>query len=648
MTEATLGPRVRAAAAPAALVLLLCWGATPLAAQAVGQAEADTLWAAEETVRARTLPDSLGPPVPSGAVSLGGRVMGEGPVLPGVHGPVEASPALGAWRVVGSGWRGHRRTLAGGVAPASLSCLALDGRSADDWIGGGLALMEAYAAAGAVVVCESGPDLSTWPLRLDDRPPLAWSGVSGAGLGPGVGVGLFSAALASSRPVARVMMSSGDLGFRATGLRFGRRYFDGEAGLELFLHRREGRAPVPDGGHDLDSFGGRASIALRDGWVLDLSGMRSTYSRSLPFAGLSPGRLAVDGVRSDATATALNGETSVSIFHTESWYAVAAGEGGQRGVESVTDGVRLTLPLGFPVADRLTAEVGRASASGDALTGPLHAVRVSAAVERTVRVGRSWALALVAGADRSRGEIVPLAGAALVDGDETRWLRLDLGGRHPSALELSLRRVAIPSTAAGAPSVGGNRSLGAERSVSLRGGWRLPRGAFEAGCEVEYDRVLDPVVLLRDGDEIVPGNARDESGASLTGWASVSPSPECGASVFALSTFLDEDGALNALAPVPRALLGASVWRSVSLFRDYLKVRISVAVRHETGLARGPWSDAIEDSGTDVDGAVAAKAGVARIFVAAENLLEADPASLPGRPRSGRRLSAGFSWTFWD
>ncbi|MCK4410091.1 MAG: hypothetical protein KAW67_08400, partial [Candidatus Eisenbacteria sp.] len=65
-------------------------------------------------------------------------------------GATAAAAPPAAVRPVGSGWDGHRVSLARGAVPAALTELTLRGRPAADWVDGGLDLLAAAAQASGV------------------------------------------------------------------------------------------------------------------------------------------------------------------------------------------------------------------------------------------------------------------------------------------------------------------------------------------------------------------------------------------------------------------------------------------------------------------------------------------------------------------
>lgn len=622
-----------------ALACLACLACAPASAAEQGEAPPDTLEVGESAA-ARTLPDSV--------AAQDARPRAWRRDTPFLRAAVDGRSVVGPGtaRRVGSGWAGHREALARDALPAALSTVSLDGRRSDDWISGGLFLLEAYALPSGAVVCESGPDVSLLWLPFDEAPPRLASGVLDAPPAVGLGLATSSAGFPPSRPKALVAMASGDLGLRETRFEFGRRALGGAAGIEAAYRRRDGRAPVSGGSHESESLAARGALALEGEWILELACRRTSRALRLPFEGSAPEALEVDELVSDLTATARAGATSVSIYHTQSRRTVGGRDGGGRTAESTVDGARLVLPVPYPIVDRLWVELSRASAGGDALAGPLHAVRAVAAVERRLALGGGRSLSLLVGADRARSATIPLAGAALALGSDL-WLRADVGGRHPSAVELSARAAEIPSAHGGLAAAGAD-SLSPELALVLEAGGRRAWGALETGCAVSYARVADPVILVDRNGTLVPGNAPDATGATAAAWASIVGEGGTGASLSAAFSWIDDGEALAALAPTPETAVAAKAWRSASFFRDYLDVVLEVEVRHERGLARGRWDGTLDDAATELRATLRGEAGVARIELSADNLLDEAPVSLPGRPRPGRRITVGFSWVFWD
>ena len=145
-------------------------------------------------------------------------------------------------RLVGSGWRGHRASVARGVLPAAATSLVVHGRRVADRLTQGLDLLAARSPLAGSVVVPSGPDLSAWPVRTASelRGPTDLAAFD-------LGLALSTVAIEPGRvpgsaPFARLTMGSADLGRKDTAIEFGRRYREGALGVQGYMERVEGAA----------------------------------------------------------------------------------------------------------------------------------------------------------------------------------------------------------------------------------------------------------------------------------------------------------------------------------------------------------------------------------------------------------------------
>ena len=143
-------------------------------------------------------------------------------------------------RRVGSGWDGHRVSLARGVVPATLTEVTLRGRSATDWVDGGLDLLAVSSPDTGVALTPNGPDLSVWPVYTAE-----WPGVVLGGVAP-LTIDQRPLRRPGTVPFSRLTAVSGPFGQSLLAVEFGRHYRDGSA-ITGFFETEDGRAPLPRG-----------------------------------------------------------------------------------------------------------------------------------------------------------------------------------------------------------------------------------------------------------------------------------------------------------------------------------------------------------------------------------------------------------------
>jgi hypothetical protein len=169
------------------------------------------------------------------------------------------------------------------------------------------------------------------------------------------------------------------------------------------------------------------------------------------------------------------------------------------------------------------------------------------------------------------------------------------------------------------------------------------------GVRGQLSRVFGPIVLDPTAESLAtPVNRGDENGASISFWTDVGDTSFVSGSIDVVLTFVEEDGALNANAPVPVSSTRASVSIPVDLFGGYLSTRLTALVEYEDGLARGPWDDLVDDSRVSLALRGVGEVGSARIFAQLENVLGTDSARVPGMDPGEPSFSMGFSWRFVD
>jgi len=612
--------------------------AQPLAAQEAGQNPLAEIGAEETSVdplsssaidsSAAPGPDLPSEPPAGGDIRLVG-VSGIGPAvsLPGI-------------RCVGSGWDGHRMTLARGVLPAPLTGVTLRGRRADDWLDAGLDLLAAESPSTGVLLSPAGPDISLWPVLTAEWPEVRAGGPALLNLD------LRPLRRPADPAFSRLTGATGPDGRSLLGAEFGRGYASGVA-LTGFFETEDGRAPTEGGSYGIDRAGGSALLDLRGDWTVELGGTRSALDRSRPVYGSDTDARARDYIRSDLFVRGASDGMRLELFHTQSWL-----EAGTTGLaaRAEVDGLSVGLSRVGPI-DAVEFQVERREVSGALLSEPQEAASVRAEASDTLSVG-AHAVSVVAGAHSVDGDVLPLASVATAGGERSHGLwtvEASLAGRHPTALELAAVPLQMPTAYGAGMQVGGSPLLEPEYAAVLSATYGRGDVLSGVGARGEVVRVFDPIVLDEvDSSLAAPVNAVDETGGALSLWAAVGdtsgPSGDLEVSLLAS----DAEGALNCLMPVPtvRALCRASV--PFGLFEGSIRTRVTAGFEYESGLARGPWDGLLDDERASLSIALSGTVGAVRLFLAVDNVLSTDSSRVPGMAPGGAALSAGFSWRFRD
>jgi len=620
---------LRRPAALAASVIVLLLIASPAALAEEASAEAPT----------PSPPDSslfvVDEPAEVKASARGGdirRVLAAGAVA-------AVAPPPGVRRV-GSGWDGHRVSLARGAVPAALTEVTLRGRPADDWVDGGLDLLAVSSPAAGVVLTPNGPDLSVWPVYTAE-----WPGVLLGGTAPLV-IDQRPLRRPGTIPFSRLTMSSGSFERSLLAAEFGR-YFSGGSAITCFLETEDGRAESAGGSYGFDRGGGSVLLPLRDGWVAELGGTRTSLSRSRPVPDAVLPSRAREYVRSDVFIRGSSGNTHLELFHTQSWL-----ESGSPGPEARAelDGLSARVSDLGPV-DMVAVVFERREVAGALVSETQGAVSFRADVAEEYRLGPN-SLSVTAGLHALGDDLIPRADAVLA-GERPRgdaWsLEASLWGRHPTALELALVPRSLPGFVGTDALVGGNALVEPERAASLSATYMRQDILKGAGVRGEILRVLGPIILDEYAAScFAPANAADETGGALSVWAAAGDTSFLSGALDVSFVGLDAAGALNSLTPVPYLSAEASGSVPVWLFNDYLRMRIAASLEYESGLARGPWRGVVDDTRASLSLMATGAAGSVRFFVVVTDVLSTDSGRMPGMDPGGTRIAAGFSWRFID
>jgi len=546
-------------------------------------------------------------------------------------------------RLVGSGWHGHRASVAFGALPASFVGVRVFGVRVADWATDGLDLLACSLAADGVVVCPSGPDLSVWPVYSAELLSVD-AGVRG---GVGLPVVLLDPGRAPGpRPYARLSMASGELGRRAFEFDFGRRFRSGAEGLSWFLETGEGRAPIAGGSYDAEATGGRVTIDLTGRWRFGIDAVRVAFERGLPFGTLDTSSVSRSRTVSHVVAAATDGRSSVRVFHELSWLSRVPGG---CSLEVSREGGSVTVALEGAPVDTVVVGLDWRRARGTVVVGGTSALGGHGLVSKRVALGDGWSVRLAAGLEGLDRAVWPV-GVARLAGPGTGWaVGVAAGGRPPTIVERLLEPCTLPASPGLTGSVRGNDDLRPETAVVLHATYERPDVLAGVRVSGEVARLFSPIALVqRDQGELAPENAADETTGALAVSARVGDAA-LGGSVTVEAVFEDVEGAVLSRAPAPLSTVSASAWFTRALFaRGYLSTRWTVDVRREQGLARGPWAGLVEDSATVVSLGASASVGAARVFLVVENVLDASAARYPGADDAGRLVSLGFSWDFWD
>jgi hypothetical protein len=572
-------------------------------------------------------------------------------------GVAEAVAAVQGVRTTGIGWPCQRVSIADGVLPAAATGIVVARRDGDDWLTGGVDLLSSWATASGAVVALDGPDLSLWPASSS----ATLTALGGPSSDPASGA-LFSVRVSPGRPAgptphARVTLREGSRGFDASAVEFGRTFFSGGVGLQGFLDQREGRGPVAGGLSRIGSFGGSIAASYPGRLCVRVDGVRSEVKRGLPLPGLAPSSLLGRLVRSDVTLSVIGERLALRCSRTVAWLrSERALEVGS--VESTVDGCGIDLFVGWAGVDSLALRVEAREAKGPLLTGPASATGGRGLATKVIALPSGSCVSLVVGAESLGDDAYPLgrvsfssAGRRSTGGTALVW-RADVraGGRHPGVLERLLRPTSAPSPEGAPVLIGGNGSLSAERAVVASASCERGGASLDAGVRAEALLALSPVSLVRSVEGVARlENGDPETAGLVTAWARSGGGGFFGWLARVDARFLHDDGALSAVSPVPRLALEGGLWVSHHIFaRDFVDARLQVSVSHESGRARGPWEGALDDQSTAVGVAATGQAGPARFYAAVEDLFETADGRLPGIGPFGRRVTAGFSWEFWD
>jgi len=543
-------------------------------------------------------------------------------------------------RFVGSGWDGHRVSLARGAAPAALTEVRSRDRPAGDWVDGGLDLLAVSSPAAGVVLTPNGPDLSVWPAYTAEWPEVLLGGTA-----PLV-IDQRPLRRPGTIPFSRLTMASGSFGRSLLAAEFGR-HFSGGSAITCFFDAEDGRAPSAGGSYGFDRSGGSVLLPLRDGWVAELGGTRTSLRRSRPAPDAALPSLAREYVRSDVFIRGSLGLTRLELFHTQSWL-----ESGSPGPEARAelDGLSARVSDLGPV-DMVAIVFERREVAGALVQETQEAVSFRADVAEEYQLGPN-SLSVTAGLHALGDHILPRADAVLSgerSGGDTWSFEASLWGRHPTALELALEPRSLPGFVGADALVGGNALVGPEHAASLSATYSR-QGILEGvGVRGEILRVLSPIVL----DEyaafcFAPANAADETGGALSVWAAAGDTSFLSGALDVSFVGLDAAGALNSLTPVPNISAEASGSVPVWLFNDYLRMRITASLEYESGLARGPWRGLVDDARASLSLIATGAVGSARFFAVVTDVLSTDSGRVPGMEPGGTRVAAGFSWRFID
>jgi hypothetical protein len=516
----------------------------------------------------------------------------------------------------------------------------LHDRPAGDWIDGGLDLLAVSSPATGVVLTPNGPDLSIWPAYTAE-----WPGVLLGGTAPLV-IDQRPLRRPGTIPFSRLTMASGSFERSLLAAEFGR-HFSGGSAITCFFDAEDGRAPSAGGSYGFDRSGGSVLLPLRDGWVAELGGTRTSLRRSRPAPDAALPSLAREYVRSDVFIRGSLGLTRLELFHTQSWL-----ESGSPGPEARAelDGLSARVSDLGPV-DMVAIVFERREVAGALVQETQEAVSFRADVAEEYRLGPN-SLSVTAGLHALGDHILPRADAVLSgerSGGDTWSFEASLWGRHPTALELALEPRSLPGFVGADALVGGNALVEPEQAASLSATYSR-QGILEgAGVRGEILRVLSPIVLDEYAAScFAPANAADETGGALSVWAAAGDTSFLSGALDVSFVGLDAAGALNSLTPVSNVSAEASGSVPVWLFNDYLRMRITASLEYESGLARGPWRGLVDDARASLSLIATGAVGSARFFVVVTDVLSTDSGRVPGMEPGGTRVAAGFSWRFID
>ena len=587
--------------------------------------------------------------LPQSPADSSASVRDEPAQAPGIGGDVRRVRASGAAaaaapptgvRHVGSGWDGHRVSLARGAVPAALTELTLRGRPVANWVDGGLDLLAAAAQATGVILTPSGPDLSIWPVYTAEWPAVVLGGAAPLTIDqrplrrPG------------TVPFSRLTAASGSFERSLYAVEFGRHYRGGSA-VTGFFETEDGQAPSPGGSYGFDRAGGSALLPMRDGWVAEVGGTRTVLNRSRPVLNAALPSLSREYVRSDVFVRGSLGLTCLELFHTQSWL-----ESDSPGPEARTavDGLFARVSDLGPL-EVVTVQLERRAVTGELVSEAQEAVGLRADVVERYQLGTN-SLSVTVGLHALGDHTLPLAGAVLT-GEHSHgnlWsLEASLWGRHPTALELALEPRALSGSVRTEALVRGNGGVEPERAASLSATYETQDVLAGAGVRGEILRVFGAIVLDEfDESSFAPVNAADETGGALSLWAAAGDTSFLSGVLDVSFVGLDAAGALNGLTPVPYVSAEASGSVPVWFFEDYLRMRITASLEYESGLARGPWRGLVDDTRASLSLIATGAVGSARFFAAVTDVLSTDGGRIPGMEPGGTAFSAGFSWRFID
>ena len=543
-------------------------------------------------------------------------------------------------RAVGPGWPGFAHTRALGPLPASLSFPRTAAFGWTDWLGTGVDPGAAYDVDGSLVAL-SGPDVSLLAGAL----PLYVGRVASASPAERGFVPLDDYPGHFYRaPFARVTMSAGDL-IEAWSGRFGRTLRDTTVSLELAGGLRRSDGPDGSGSAELERFSARVVTETAGGWRVRARGLHVGLVRVERFPGFDPASFSRSVTASAVDVIVEKSDVSLSLLSGSRWTEDER-DGGVRRGDLRLSGATLGLRGGFLPVDTLTLSAGHLSAGGSLYRDGEDVWSLEARAARTVDL-RAGDVTVEGGLTRRRGVILPEARVGWTLDSGSRRFRADalITSRHPSSAELLHASIPVPTWGGGTRTIEGAGDLDPEGAVAVLLSALDDAVLSGVGLAVGAARLVDPV-RVADG-ATRPENGEDETTGSAAAWAEVGSRAGAGLRAEVQALAAGDESALHSQMPVP--VLAASVegWFHASFFeRDYLGTRWSVRVVHETGLARGAWTDLVDDDTTSVDLMVEGEAGSAVMFVALRDALESASSAAPSRPAPGRRLEAGFHWDF--
>jgi hypothetical protein len=635
------GAALWAAALVAALILGAppAVAADPVATEPVAPADSTALDSEQATADSTAVPPERAPPAEPGGPDVRDTRSG------GAADFLDSRPLA---RFAGSGGFGDRASIARGALPAAMTAVAVDGRRLHDRLGGGIAMPSARAFPNGTLLVPSGPDLSLLPLRtasavagpIDPSARPAGAHLSAVAVSPGRAPG--------PTPWARVSMGRGDLSWVSTGIEFGRVYRGGRFGLSGFLELEDASGPSAGGSRESEHLGGRTVLELSGGWRAEIAAVRSALDRLAPAAATA---VENDRVVSDTRLALSNGRSALEVFHTSSWVRSTPAGGHGRSASSTADGVAGVVAIDRTPIESVRVEIAAVGAEGSLLADEERTLAVSGLASGRLPLA-AGTVTLAAGGSWLGESAFPSVAATLSGGEANApWsASAEVGGRMPTAIERLAAPLEVPGSGGDAPSLRGNEELEPERAFVVSADYAWLDLLSGVGVRGELAHVRGPIVVERRWGMVDrPTNGSGELAGAASLWAAAGDSLGVGARSTLDVFWTDEDGPLVSLEPVPRLSLAAAAWMTTRFFEGgFLEVRWELSLRHESGLARGPWRGLADDSVTSLDACAAARAGAVRIFLEVRDLLDTGGARVPDRPLEGRRIAAGFSTSLWN